>query len=164
LLQTAEYARALTRQLRPEAPAREINALVDVRLARQNATLRREKPLKLWAIVDEGALHRVVGGKEVMAKQFDQLITSSMEPHITLQLVPFTAGAHPGVLGSFAVLEFPVRNDLDVVYSEALTSSVYLERDHDVMAYNRAFDRLRAAALDVEPSRQLITGIAKDLV
>jgi len=97
-----------------------------------------------------------------MAKQLHELATSSMEPHITVQITPFGAGAHPGVLGSFAVLEFPVRNDLDVVYTEALMSSLYLKRDNDVTVYNKAFDRLRAAALDVEPSWQLVAQIAKD--
>ncbi|WP_229927958.1 DUF5753 domain-containing protein [Kitasatospora indigofera] len=134
-----------------------------MRLARQNATLQREDPLKLWAIVDEAVLRRVVGSRAVMAKQLHQLVTRSKDPHVTLQVVPFEAGAHPGVLGSFVVLEFPVRNDLDVVYTETLTSSLYLERDEDVSTYNQAFDRLRAAALDVAPSRRLIAQIAKDL-
>ncbi|MFG3228828.1 helix-turn-helix domain-containing protein [Kitasatospora sp. NPDC048194] len=163
LLQTADYARALIRQLESEATPEEVNALVDVRLARQNATLRREDPLKLWAIVDEAALRRLIGSQTIMAKQLQQLIAASREPHVTLQVVPFSAGAHAGVHGSFATLEFPVRGDLDVVYTEALTSSLYLERDNDVAAYDRAFDRLRAAALDVAPSRRLIAQIAKEL-
>ncbi|GGU54289.1 helix-turn-helix domain-containing protein [Kitasatospora aureofaciens] len=163
LLQTADYARAVTRKLQPEGTTEEVNALVDVRLARQNAALRREEPLKLWAIVDEAALRRVVGNKAIMAKQLQQLIAASREPNVTLQVVPFDAGAHPGVLGSFVIMEFPVRNDLDVVYTEALTSSLYLERDDDVTAYDQAFDRLRAAALDVGPSRRLVTQIAKEL-
>ncbi|MFB7124921.1 helix-turn-helix domain-containing protein [Kitasatospora sp. NPDC056273] len=163
LLQTADYARAVTRKLQPEGTAEEVNALVDVRLARQNATLRREDPLKLWAIVDEAALRRVVGSKAIMAKQLQQLIAASKEPNVTLQVVPFEAGAHPGVLGSFVILEFPVRNDLDVVYTEALSSSLYLERDDDVTAYDQAFNRLRAAALDVGPTRRLVTQIAKEL-
>ncbi|MFI8456013.1 helix-turn-helix domain-containing protein [Kitasatospora sp. NPDC085464] len=163
LLQTADYARALIRQLESDATPDEINALVDVRLARQNATLRRENPLKLWAIVDEAALRRLIGSQAIMAKQLQQLIAASREPHVTLQVVPFSAGAHAGVHGSFATLEFPVRGDLDVVYTEALTSSLYLERDNDVAAYDQAFDRLRAAALDVAPSRRLIAQITKEL-
>ncbi|MEU8925040.1 helix-turn-helix transcriptional regulator [Kitasatospora sp. NPDC048545] len=163
LLQTADYARAVIRGLRPEATSEVINALVDVRLARQNAALRREDPLKLWAIVDEAALRRVVGSKTVMAKQLQQLVAASKEPNVTLQVVPFEAGAHAGVLGSFVILEFPVRNDLDVVYTEAMTSSLYLERDDDVTAHDQAFDRLRAAALDAGPSRRLVAQIAKEL-
>ncbi|MGE7439427.1 helix-turn-helix domain-containing protein [Kitasatospora sp. NPDC001175] len=163
LLQTSDYARALIRQLRPDAKPEVVNALVDVRLARQNAALQREDPLRLWAIVDEAALRRLIGSQSIMAKQLQHLVAGCREPHITLQVVPFAAGAHPGVHGSFVILEFPVRNDLDVVYTEALTSSLYLERDDDVTAYDQAFDRLRAAALDVGPSRRLIGQIAKDL-
>ncbi|WP_416876342.1 helix-turn-helix domain-containing protein [Kitasatospora sp. SC0581] len=163
LFQTADYARALIRQLEPEATPDEINALVDVRLARQNATLRREEPLKLWAIVDEAALRRLIGNQNIMARQLQQLVAVSREPHVTVQVVPFSAGAHAGVHGSFAILSFPVRGDLDVVYTKALTSSLYLERDDDVAAYDQAFDRLRAAALDVAPSRRLIAQIAKEL-
>ncbi|MFF2149253.1 helix-turn-helix domain-containing protein [Kitasatospora sp. NPDC058190] len=163
LLQTADYVRALIRQLRPDASPEVINALVDVRLARQNAALQREDPLKLWAIVDEAALRRVVGSKAVMSKQLQQLVVASREPHVSLQVVPFAAGAHPGVHGPFVILEFPVRNDLDVVYTDGLASSLYLERDDDVATYSQAFDRLRAAALDFAPSRRLVTQIAKEL-
>ncbi|WP_254803353.1 helix-turn-helix transcriptional regulator [Kitasatospora sp. SUK 42] len=163
LLQTPDYARSLIRQLRPEAPAEVVNALVDVRMARQNAALQREEPLKVWAIVDEGAVRRRIGSQGTMAKQLQQLVAASREPNVTLQVVPFTAGAHAGIHGSFAILEFPVRSDLDVVYTEALTSSLYLERDDDVTAYDQAFDRLRAAALDVAPSRRLVAQIAKEL-
>ncbi|MFE4516983.1 helix-turn-helix domain-containing protein [Kitasatospora sp. NPDC056783] len=163
LLQTADYARAVIRQIESDAKPDEVNALVDVRLARQNATLRREDPLKLWAIIDEAALRRSVGGASVMAKQLHQLVAASREPHVLLQVVPFAAGAHPGVHGPFVILEFPVRGDLDVVYTDGLASSLYLERDDDVATYSQAFDRLRAAALDFGPSRRLITQIAKEL-
>ncbi len=100
---------------------------------------------------------------EAEAMSIRNFESASKEPNVTLQVVPFEAGAHPGVLGSFVIMEFPVRNDVDVVYTEALTSSLYLERDDDVSAYDRAFDRLRAAALDVGPSRRLVTQIAKEL-
>ncbi|MFG2905826.1 helix-turn-helix domain-containing protein [Kitasatospora sp. NPDC048286] len=124
LLQSANYARALTRQLQPDASSDVINALVGIRLARQNAALQREDPLKLWAIVDEAALHRQIGSRDIMARQLQHPVATSREPHVTLQVVPFAADAHPGVLGSFVILEFPVRNDLDVVYTESLTSSL----------------------------------------
>jgi transcriptional regulator with XRE-family HTH domain len=163
LLQTADYARALIRQLRPDATPEVVNALVDVRMARQNAALQREDPLRIWAIVDEGTLRRRIGSQATMAKQLQQLVAASREPNVTLQVTPFAAGAHAGVHGSFAILEFPIRGDLDVVYTEALTSSLYLERDNDVAAYDQAFDRLRAAALDVAPSRRLVAQIAKEL-
>jgi transcriptional regulator with XRE-family HTH domain len=156
LLQTPDYARTVIRTLKPERAADEVNALVEVRLARQNAALNREDPLRLWAILDESVLHRPVGGTPTAVGQFKRLLDATELPHVTLQILPFGAGAHAGMLGPFVILEFPVQADLDVVYSEGLASSVYLERDADRTAYGRTFDRLRAAALDVEPSRDLI--------
>jgi transcriptional regulator with XRE-family HTH domain len=163
LLQTPEYARAITRAIRPDSSVEKVNALVDVRLARQNATLAREEPLKLWAIVDESVVRRVVGGTAAMRKQLRHLLEASEQPHITLQVLPFKAGAHAGLLGSFVLLDFPIRGDLDVVYVEGHTSSLYLERDDDLADYGRAFDLLRASAEDVEPSRDLIAKIAEEL-
>lgn len=163
LLQTPDYARAITRALRPNAPADEVNALVDVRLGRQNAALIREDPLELWTIVDEAAIRRMVGGPAVMAKQLRRCVEASEEPHVTLQVLPLAAGAHAGLLGSFVILGFPIRGDLDVVYVENHTSNLYLEREEDLAHYNDMFDRLRAAALDTEPSRKLINQIAREL-
>lgn len=163
LLQTPDYARAITRALEPSVTTAEVNALVDVRLARQSATLNREDPLKLWSIVDEAALRRKVGGPAVMGKQLRHLLEVTEQPHLTLQVLPFGAGAHAGLLGSFVHLEFPVRGDLDIVYLEGPTSSLYLERDDDLATYGHAFDLLRASALDAEQSRDLILEIAKDM-
>ncbi|MDH6111638.1 transcriptional regulator with XRE-family HTH domain [Kitasatospora sp. MAP12-15] len=163
LLQTSEYARAVTRGLQPDTPPDQLDALVSVRLARQNAALRRQDPLKLWAIVDEAALHRVMGNEATMIKQLRHLNEASEEPNITVQVVPLRAGANAGMLGAFVILEFPIRGDLDVVCTESLTSSLYLEQEDDLRKYGQAFDLLRAAALDVEPSRDLIAKTAKDL-
>lgn len=163
LLQTPEYARAVISALRPDRAQDEIDALVNVRLARQNATLRRAEPLKCWAIMDEAVLQRTIGGPDVMVKQLRRLLEASEEPHITLQVLPYQAGGHAGLHGSFVILEFPVRGDLDVVYTESLTSNLYLERDDDLTVYSQAFDRLRAAALDVAPSRERIAHVVKDL-
>lgn len=156
LLQTADYARSVIRALKPERPADEVNALVEVRMARQNAALNREEPLRLWAILDESILHREVGGPASMRKQLNHLLNMADQPNITLQVLPFEAGAHAGMLGPFVILEFPVHADLDVVYAEGLASSVYLERDVDRATYGRTFDLLRSDARGVDPSRELI--------
>ncbi len=156
LLQTPDYARAIIRALKPDRPPDDVHALVEVRLARQNAALNREEPLKLWAVLDESILHRTVGGSVGMTKQLKHLLDMADQPNITVQILPFGAGAHAGMLGPFVILEFPVQADLDVVYSEGLASSVYLERDADRTTYGRTFDLLRAAALGVDPSRDMI--------
>lgn len=163
LLQTPDYARAVIRALKPERETDEVNALVDVRLARQNAALNREEPLQLWAILDESILHRTVGGSSTMVKQLKRLVDVADQPNVTLQILPFQAGAHAGMLGPFVILEFPVKAELDVVYSEGLASSVYLERDDDRIVYSRTFDLLRAAALDVDPSRDKIARQVREL-
>ncbi|MFI1183106.1 helix-turn-helix transcriptional regulator [Streptomyces olivoreticuli] len=162
LLQTPEYTRAVTSALQPETSPAEIDALVNVRLARQNAALRRADPLKLTAVVDEAALRRVIGGPKTMAKQLHHLLAVSEELHIDLQVLPFTAGAHAGLVGAFSILRFPV-SDLDLVYTESHTSTLQLERATDLMTYSQVFEWLRAAALDVPPSRALISDVIRDL-
>lgn len=162
LLQTPDYARAITRGLRPDYSSDEVNALVDVRLHRQNQALSREEPLQLWAILDESVIRRTVGDAKVMTQQLQALAEVSERPNITLQVLPFTAGVHIGLLGSFVILEFPIRSDLDVVYVEGQGSIVYLEREQDRTTYGHAFNLLRAAALDVEPSRELITRVMRE--
>ncbi|WP_433547606.1 helix-turn-helix domain-containing protein [Streptomyces sp. CA-294286] len=163
LLQTPDYARSVIRALPPESSADEVNALVEVRMARQNAALKREDPLKLWAILDESILHREVGGPAQLRKQLAHLLDMQEEPNITLQVLPFDAGSHAGMLGPFVIMQFPVQADLDVVYSEGLASSVYLERDSDRAVYGRTFDLLRAAARGVDPSRDMIARRVREL-
>jgi transcriptional regulator with XRE-family HTH domain len=162
LLQTPDYARAITRALYWDDAPDEVNALVEVRLQRQNQALSREKPVELWAIIDESAIRRSVGSPETMARQLRALAEASDRPNVTVQVVPFTANANAGLLGSFAILEFPIRSDLGVVYVEGQGSTVYLEREEDRARYNHLFNLLRAAALDVEPSRDLMMRTVKD--
>lgn len=163
LLQTPDYARAITRDLWPDATPDEVNALVDVRLQRQTKALSREEPLELWAIVDEAALRRRVGGGRAMSRQLQALIEATERSNITLQILPFNDGGHVGLLGSFVILQFPIRSDLDVVYVEGQGTTVYLEREEDRATYERAFNLLRAAALDVEPSREYIGRVIEEL-
>ncbi|MFF4740439.1 helix-turn-helix domain-containing protein [Streptomyces sp. NPDC001262] len=163
LLQTPEYARAVTSALQPDSSPEAIDALVNVRLARQNAAFRRADPLDFRAVVDEAALRRVIGGPRAMVKQLRHLLEASEEPHITVQVLPFASGEHIGLMGSFAILQFRIRSDLDVVYTESHTSNIQLERATDLMTYSRVFEGVCGAALDVAPSRDLIAHVVKDL-
>ncbi|MDT3398083.1 helix-turn-helix transcriptional regulator [Streptomyces sp. B1866] len=162
LLQTPDYARAITRALQPDRPSEKVNALVDVRLQRQNQALSREDPLSLWAIVDEAALRREVGSPAVMTRQVRALAEASERTNITLQVLPFGAGAHVALLGSFVIYGFPIRSDLDVVYVEGQAGSVYLEREQDRTTYGHAFDLLRADALGVDQTRDFLTRFMKE--
>ncbi|GAA3827429.1 hypothetical protein GCM10023083_70510 [Streptomyces phyllanthi] len=134
---------------------------VQVRLRRQER-IAADEPLRLWAVIDEAALRRVVGSRLIMREQLEQLAEKSQLPHVTVQILPFEMGAHPGLNGQYAVLEFPDAADSSVVYIEGVTSDLYLEKAHDVQKYSVMYEHLRAQALSAEQSRQFITEIAKD--
>jgi transcriptional regulator with XRE-family HTH domain len=161
LLQTPEYARAVTRAAVGGLEDDKLDALVEVRLARQDV-LRADPPLSLWAVLDEAVLHREVGGPKVMARQLQRLLDAARLPQVRLQVLPFAAGAHIGVTGPFVIFSFPSRSDLDVVVLDHLTSSLYLERKEDLQAYSEAFNSLRIHALSPEDTLDYIAALAGD--
>ncbi|WP_326698100.1 helix-turn-helix domain-containing protein [Streptomyces sp. NBC_01754] len=161
LLQTRGYAEAVISGALPEAPPSDIEKRVNVRARRQERVNAPEHPLRLWAVVDESALRRQVGGKQVMIEQLEHLVEQSLLPHVTVQVLPFDMGAHPGINGQYAILEFPDAADSSVVYIEGVTSDLYLEKAHDVQRYSVMYEHLRAQALNVEQTRQFISDIAK---
>jgi transcriptional regulator with XRE-family HTH domain len=163
LLQTPAYAEALTRDVMPQLTGREVAALVNVRIARQAVVLRRDRPLELWAVLDEAVLRRTVGGREVMAGQLRRLEEAAKLPQVRLQVLPFTAGGHMGVTGSFVIFSFPNTSDLDVVVVDHLTSSLYVDRKEDIEAYGAAFARLHARALPGEESVAKIAEIRAEM-
>ncbi|MFD9422371.1 MULTISPECIES: helix-turn-helix transcriptional regulator [unclassified Streptomyces] len=161
LLQTRAYAEALINGALPETPPADIEKRVNVRARRQDRVNAPEQPLRLWAVIDESALMRAVGGKQVMREQLEHLIEQSQLPHVTVQVLPFDMGAHPGINGQYAILEFPDAADSSVVYIEGVTSDLYLEKANDVQRYSVMYEHLRAQSLNVEQTRQFISEIAK---
>ncbi|GAA2341610.1 helix-turn-helix domain-containing protein [Streptomyces kunmingensis] len=159
LLQTPEYARAVTRSVLTGTPEPHIEALVKVRLARQEV-LRAQPPLQLSAVLDEGVLRREVGGPDILRRQVAHLAEVAQMPHVRIQVLPFSAGGHIGLTGPFVVFSFPNTSDLDVVVLDHLTSSLYLERREDLKAYTDAFDALLLRALSPEDSLEFIGQIA----
>ncbi|MFJ4276410.1 helix-turn-helix domain-containing protein [Streptomyces massasporeus] len=159
LLQTPEYARAVTRAAVEGLPEDRLDTLVEVRLARQDV-LRADPPLKLSAVLDEAVLRREVGGAGVMARQLERLVEAARLPQVRLQVLPFAAGAHIGVTGPFVIFSFSSTSDLDVVVLDHLTSSLYLERKEDLQAYTEAFNALQIHALSPEDSLDFIAGTA----
>ncbi|MEU9571928.1 helix-turn-helix transcriptional regulator [Streptomyces massasporeus] len=159
LLQTPEYARAVTRAAVEGLPEDRLDTLVEVRLARQDV-LRADPPLKLSAVLDEAVLRREVGGTGVMARQLERLVEAARLPQVRLQVLPFAAGAHIGVTGPFVIFSFSSTSDLDVVVLDHLTSSLYLERKEDLQAYTEAFNALQIHALSPEDSLDFIAGTA----
>ena len=162
LLQTQRYAEALIAGALPESGSSDVEKRVSVRLRRQERIKEAEHPLRLWAVIDEAALHRLVGDKQLMREQLEHLVELSQLPHVTVQVLPFDMGAHPGINGQYAILEFPDASDSSVVYIEGVTSDLYLEKANDVQKYSVMYEHLRAQALNVDQTRQFIADIAKD--
>lgn len=162
LLQTEGYSRAVIRATRPDAAEAEVERRVAARLARQKL-LTDAHPPEYWAVVDEAVLHRVVGGPQVMRAQLGHLVKLAALPHVTLQVVPFAAGAHAGVESPFLILGFPEQADPDVVYVECATTGVYLEQQSDVHRYTLMFDHLRAAALKPDDTVTMVEQAADRL-
>jgi len=161
LLQTRAYAEALVQGALPETSTAEIEKRVQVRMRRQERITAEGNPLRLWVVLDEAALRRVVGSKLVMREQLEHLIEMSQLPHVTVQVLPFEVGAHPGLNGQYAILEFTDAADSSVVYLEGVTSDLYLEKAQDVQKYAVMYEHLRAQSLNVEQSRQFIAKVAK---
>jgi hypothetical protein len=161
LLQTHAYAEALVQGALPETSPADIEKRVQVRLRRQERITAEGNPLRLWVVLDEAALRRVVGSRLVMREQLDHLIEMSQLPHVTVQVLPFEVGAHPGLNGQYAILEFTDAADSSVVYLEGVTSDLYLEKAQDVQKYAVMYEHLRAQSLNVEQSRQFIAKVAK---
>ncbi|GHD56689.1 transcriptional regulator [Streptomyces mirabilis] len=162
LLQTRPYAEALIAGALPETASADIDKRVQVRLRRQERISAPENPLRLWTVLDEAALRRAVGNRSLMRDQLEHLVEQSQLPHVTVQVIPFDMGAHPGLNGQYAILEFPDAADSSVVYIEGVTSDLYLEKANDVQKYSVMYEHLRAQALNVEQSRQFIADIAKE--
>lgn len=162
LLQTREYARAVHRAQLITATEEEIEQRVKVRMARQELLTSDEAP-QVWLVLNEAVVRRLVGGRACMHEQLTRLLEVSELPNVTLQVVPFSAGAHPAMEGSFNVLGFPEPSDPNIVYFEYHTGALYLEKPAEVRRYKLMFDHLRASAQPVDASRALITRVAGEL-
>ena len=161
LLQTRDYAVASVTGIQPDRDAEAVQRRVEVRMQRQER-VNGDDPVDFWAVIDEAALQRVVGDAEVMRAQLEHLSRLCELPHVNIQVLPFSAGAHPGMTGAFSILEFPESADTAVVYLEGVTSDLYLEKEPDVRRYTGLYEHLRATALSTAESRALIVDKAKE--
>ncbi|MCW2883656.1 MAG: hypothetical protein QOE54_3243 [Streptosporangiaceae bacterium] len=141
LLQSEGYARAVIDLGNGGATAEEIDQRVGLRLQRQQRLTGVNSP-RLWAVLDEAALRRPIGGTEVMRGQLEHLINVSKLPNVTIQVMPFKFGGHAAEGGAFSILRFPEPDLADVVYVETLTGALYLDKRDDVDAYLQAMERL----------------------
>jgi transcriptional regulator with XRE-family HTH domain len=162
LLQTEDYARAIAAASLVAESQDEREQFLQARLLRQQV-LTRDHPLKLWAILSEGALRQLVGGSEIMRDQLRHLVEiNSSLPNVDLQVLPFAAGAHAATSGPFVIMKFPEAPDLGVVYLEGQTGGIYLESTDEVARYTLVFEHLRATALSAPASMRLIEEVTRD--
>jgi transcriptional regulator with XRE-family HTH domain len=162
ILQTEDYAWAVHQAQLIGASTDEINRLVQVRMARQEI-LQSGDALQLWFILNEAVIRRQVGDRTVMQEQLERLIEASRLPNLTVQVIPFQAGAHAAMDGSFSLLGFPEPSDPKIIYIEYHTGALYLEKQPEVERYRLMFDHLRASALPVDASRTLMARVAAEL-
>jgi transcriptional regulator with XRE-family HTH domain len=160
LLQTAEYARAVIRAGHPAASEDEITRRVSLRMKRQQILSRPDgadlRAPRLWAVVDETALRRRLGGPGVMEAQLERLIELASEPNIALYVVPLQSGYHAAAAGSFSILRFAPPELPDVVYLEQLTSALYLDKRRDVDHYSAVMDQMCVQAERRVPTTELL--------
>ena len=163
LLQTADYARAVVRLGQPAAAPEEIARRISLRMGRQELLTKPGGP-RLWAIVDEAALRRPIGGKEVMRAQLEQLILATEEPQVTLQVMPFRSGGHAAEAGAFTIMRFPEPDLPDVVYLEQLTSALYLDKRDDVEKYTEVMERLSVESESPERSVDILSWMLEEVM
>jgi len=151
LLQTEEYAYAITKSTLIRATEPEITRRVELRMQRQDR-ITGAQPLDLWAVIGETALRRCVGGPAVLRRQLEHVRKLAELPNVTVQVMPLDAGAHPAQAGPFVILRYSNHIDPDVVYLETHVGGLYLERENELCKYATMMDHLRAHAIDPEGS------------
>jgi transcriptional regulator with XRE-family HTH domain len=154
LLQTPEYARAGHLGTFPVLGPDEIERQIEAKLTRQEILTRTERPPEFRTVLDEAVLHRLTGGPDVMKAQLGRLVEASRLPNVTIQVIPFAVGAHPGVESNFNILRLPAASG--VVFVEGLSGSTYLERSEDLERYGQVFAILQGVALSPQDSIDLI--------
>ncbi|MBQ0926340.1 helix-turn-helix domain-containing protein [Saccharopolyspora endophytica] len=155
LLQTPDYARAVILLGHGQEPSAEVDRRVALRMRRQDILTRGEPPT-LWAVIDEAALRRPIGGERIMRGQIEHLIRISELPNVTVQLLPYSVGGHAAAGGPFTIVRFPESDLPDVVYLEQLTSALYLDKRNDLDQYQAVMNLLSVQAATPQDTTQLL--------
>ncbi|MFE5189250.1 helix-turn-helix domain-containing protein [Streptomyces sp. NPDC056628] len=158
LLQTEAYAHAVVKRGMKGASPSDVDKRVALRLERQKYLVSENAP-EVHIVLDEAALRRPYGDREVMRGQLQHLIEVSERPNVRLQIMPFGFGGHSGESGAFTILSFPESDLSDVVYLEQLTSALYLDKREDVAQYELALKELQQDSLGPDESRDLLRGL-----
>lgn len=158
LLQTEAYARAVVRRGMQGASEADVERRVALRMERQKHLVSENAP-DLRIVLDEAALCRPYGDRDVMRGQLQHLIEISERPNVRLQVMPFSFGGHAGESGAFTILSFPESDLSDVVYLEQLTSALYLDKPEDVAQYERTLEEIQHDGPGPDESRDLLRGL-----
>lgn len=161
LLQTADYARAVTRLSHPNALDEDVESRVSLRMARQEL-LRQPKPPRLWAVIDESALRRQFGGPAVMRAQLERLVAAAELPNVSLQVLTFQQGGNPGLTGPFTVLRFDEPDLPDVVYLEQLTGALYIDKREEAEQYLEVMSRICVASEPAQNTARILKRIIEE--
>ena len=163
LLQTAAYTRALSLSYPKHLNEQDLALSVQIRNIRQRRLIDQQNPLELAAIVDEGVLHRPVGGPEVMRDQLRRIVESAALDRVTFQVLPTAVGARPGLSSVFTLLSFEAIGFPDMVYVEHPMGAVQMAQEDSVERATIFFDRLRSLALSPADSVALVHRAAEQM-
>jgi len=161
LLQIPGYVRALHEDPLPFGSQDLVDRRIQARLKRQELLTRdNPPPLQLRAILDEAVLHRVIGGPAIMAAQLKRVVQEMERPNVTIQVIPYSVGAHPALDSNFNILEFTGAAP-DIVYSEGMVGYIYLDRPEDITRYHQVFEHLAQIALTPDESARLMLEVSR---
>lgn len=160
LFQTESYAEGIISGF-PTPYSSSVEQAVQIRMERQKLLLRDDAP-RVFCVLDEAVLHRQVGSPKVMAAQLRKLVDLSSPPHLTIQVIPYAAGAHAGTDGNFRLFTYPAPADMDIVFLEQKESRIFIEEEGSLEAYRTAAEHLRTQALSSPQSMRLISALAAE--
>jgi hypothetical protein len=164
LLQTEEYAGTMIRDLSPQLPAGQVDTFIEIRMRRQELLQRTNPPLTFF-ILDEAVVRRLVGGKAAMRRQIQKLLDISDMPNVTIEIVPFSAGAHPGMQGPFMLFEFPDAADDDVLFLENPRGDLINRDDaEEILSFRERFEVLRGLSMEPQGSTEFLRQLAAELL
>jgi transcriptional regulator with XRE-family HTH domain len=163
ILQTEDYARAVIQDYYDERPGSDrLRALVDLRVRREEL-LDSDSPPSFQFMLDEAVVRRLVGGSTVMRRQLKRLIELANKPHVTIEVIPFSAGLHPGMKGPFEIIEFADPSDSDIVFLESPRGDIVSDDPEETLSYREGFERLGKASLGPRDSTTRLGRIAEEM-
>lgn len=162
LLQTEEYATAVSVRYGSNFASQRVRTLIEVQMRRQELLLDRPNPPLLFFILDEAAIHRLMAAEDLRQAQLQKLIRITDRPEVTIEIVPFSTGLHHGMAESFSILEFDETSDSDVLYFESSRDSIFSHHEtEEISVYRELFEDLRKISLGPRGTRDYLAEIVR---